>query len=659
MRKPVRMKKLKILLHRSKKDPVLQMLFDEGIFEPEDIEIESDREKEQDVHVVVEEVMSLLSKIGSIKEIFTEVGFEVGGEEESSQNSDIEKMNSKEIIGAVDEKLKEIEGNIWGLYNGIHENKKEAERINDQLMTLKVLKYLNLNHSTLKEARDKDSAHTHVEIGTAPTAEVAIIKSEILKKSTDAVIIQHPLSELQSLIFIIAMKQQAEDVGIILNLHSFKKLDLPGELYDFEIHDAIPELEDRLIKLDVDEEEILRELKKIALSEKKKLNIFQELLEYENQLDGIVASFGQTAETYVLQGWVPADSVKKVSDMIMKTAEDLAIIQAFDPGKKESPPTLLKNPKMSEPLEMITGAYGTPAYDEYDPTSLVGITFPLIFGFMFGDVGQGLVIAIIGYYIGFRMDAAIEIKKAGRIIMLAGIAAMLVGFLYGAVFSIEGLFEPLWLSPVHAASENMNVLLGAALKFGVLIMVIAMLANVMNEVAHHKYAEAFVNKYGVSGIWLILGGAIMISKHGTDLGGIVTDYTLFIPLVFLPVFIIFIGAWKIEGEPLPVAIVDAIFEALVKFLVNTISFMRIVILALIHGALSLIMVGVMDIMPPTTAGFIGKVAVFLIMNIVIIVMELFVSFIQTMRLHYYEIFSKFYSGTGHQFSPLKFKRKYT
>jgi V/A-type H+-transporting ATPase subunit I len=233
-----------------------------------------------------------------------------------------------------------------------------------------------------------------------------------------------------------------------------------------------------------------------------------------------------------------------------------------------------------------------------------------------------------------------------------------VGFLYGAVFSIEGLFEPLWLSPVHAASEHMNTLLGASLKLGVLILSVAMLANVANEISHHKYVEAMASKYGLSGIWLLIGGATMIAKHGTDLGAIATDI-LILPAVALPLLIMFLGGWKIEGQPLMVSAVEAVFEGLVKFLVNTISFMRIAILAIIHGALSLIMVGVMAIMPPTTMGTVGKATVFVIMNIVIIVMELFVAFIQTMRLHYYEIFSKFYKGTGRTFNPLKFVRKYT
>ncbi len=495
-------------------------------------------------------------------------------------------------------------------------------------------------------------------IGTLATDEVNIVKEDIEKVTKDYAFFSHPLSETQSLLLVVSMKKHGEELDFILNLHSFKKLVLPEELQDFELQDALLELEEKIANLEIDEKATFKELKTIAISEEKNLNVFRELLEFEKKLDEIVTLFGRTIETYVIHGWVPSTSVYNVSNIIREEAEDLATIEAVEPSKKEMPPTMVKNPKFAEPLETVTGAYGTPAYDEYDPTSLVSITFPLIFGFMFGDVGQGLVIALIGYFIGFKLSVEESVKKAGRTILLCGVSATFVGFLYGAVFSIEGLFEPLWLSPVHAASEHMNTLLGASLKLGVLILSIAMLAHVANEISHHKYAEAIVSKYGISGIWMLIGGAIMIAKHGTDLGGIATDL-LFIPTVLLPLLIIFIGGWKIEHQPLMVSFVEAIFEALVKFLVNTISFMRIVILAIIHGALSLIMVGVIAIMPPTTIGFVGKAAVFTIMNIVIIVMELFVAFIQTMRLHYYEIFSKFYKGTGRPFKPLNFIRKYT
>jgi V/A-type H+-transporting ATPase subunit I len=652
------MKKLRVVLHKDKKERVLRRLFDEGSFQLENVEVEGIQEKGKQTTVTIE-AMSIISKLEVIRGIFNELGIKDEEEREPFVKVHVEEKSSEETLKEISDKINELEGTVTRLYSRLHEIKDEKDRLDNQLNTLKVLDNLNIDYSNVREEYKKKYVHIFMGIGSVPTDEVGIIQQDISKVTKDFAFFSHHLSATHSLIFVVSMQKHGEEISFILNLHSFKKLEIAEDLQDFELSDTLIELMERIANLDLEEKETFRKLKERAISEEKNLNVFEELLEFEKKLDMIMTLFGRTVETYVISGWVPTDTVYHVSKIILEESDDLATIEALEPSKKETPPTLVKNPKFAQPLETITGAYGTPAYDEYDPTSLVTITFPLIFGFMFGDVGQGLIIAMVGYYIGFRIKAEEALKKAGKTIMLAGISAFFVGFLYGAVFSIEGLFEPLWLSPVHAAGEHMNVLLGAALKFGVLILSIAMLANVANEVSHHKYAEAFVNKYGLAGIWLLVGGAIMVAKHGTNLGGIATDFALFIPLVIVPLLVIFLGAWKVEGEPLPVSIVDAIFEALVKFLVNTISFMRIVILAIIHGALSLIMVGVMEIMPPSTIGFIGKALVFVIVNIIIIVMELFVSFIQTMRLHYYEIFSKFYKGTGRPFQPMSFIRKYT
>jgi V/A-type H+-transporting ATPase subunit I len=656
MKKPVRMKKLKILLHKDKKEKVLRRLFDEGSFQLENVEVEGLQEKGKQTMITVE-ALTLLSKLEEIRGIFNEVGIKAEAEVEL-EKVNVEEKNSEDTLKEISSKVNDLEKNVTILYGRLREIKEEREKLQNQLGTLKVLEKLNIDYSNVREEYEKKYVHIYIAIGTLANDEVEIVKQDVSRVTRDFAFFSNPLSVTHSLIFLVSMKKHGEEISFILNLHSFKKLDLPEDLKDFELNDALIELEERITNLDLEEKEAFRELKGLALSEEKNLNVFRELLEFEKKLDEIMTLFGRTVDTYLIYGWVPVDDVYRVSKIIREESDGLANIEAESPSKGEIPPTLVKNPKFAQPLETITGAYGTPSYDEYDPTSLITITFPLIFGFMFGDVGQGIVIALVGYYVGFRMAAEQAVKKAGKTIMLAGISATFVGFLYGAFFSLEGLFEPLWLSPVHAASEHMDTLLGASLKFGVLILSVAMLANVANEVSHHKYAEALVSKYGVSGIWMLLGGAIMISRHGTDLGAIARDL-LFLPAVLLPLIIIFLGGWKVEGQPLMVSFVEAIFEGLVKFLVNTISFMRIVILAIIHGALSLIMVGVMAIMPPTTAGFIGKVAIFVVVNIIIIVMELFVAFIQTMRLHYYEIFSKFYKGTGRPFRPLSFIRKYT
>lgn len=651
------MKKLKIVLHKEKKENVLRGLLDEGSFQLENVEAEGLQEQGEATDTTVE-AMSLLSKLEVIRGIFTEVGIKPVDEKAPVERVVVSEKTSEEMLNEIGTKIKKLEERVMGLYSNLKRIREDRDAQYENLHTLKALEKLNIDFHSVKEEYEARFNHVYLTIGSVPKDDVDALRDDVSKITADVALSIRPLSHERALVFLVSMKKFAEEISFVLSIHSFKKLDIPKDLKDFELHDAVLELTERIANLDIEEKKNFNELKEIGLSEDRNINVFRELINLEKALDEILTFFGRTVETYIIHGWVPVDAVYRVSDIIRKESDGLFTLEVLDPLKSDFPPSLIKNPGFAKPLEVITDSYGTPAYDEYDPTTLASITFPIIFGLMFGDVGQGLVIAIFGYILGFRTALSEPVRKAARTVMYAGICAFLVGFLYGAVFSIEGLFEPLWLSPVHAASENMDMLFGATLKFGVIMLTLAMLVHVANEVSHHKYLEAAVTKYGLAGIWMLLGGAVMISRHGPDLAALVTD-PLIVPTVAIPLLIVFLGTWKVEGQSAMVSAVEAFFETLVKLLVNAISFMRIIILAIIHGALSLIMVGVMEMMPPTTLGTVGQAIVFVFMNIVIIVMELFVSFIQTMRLHYYEIFSKFYKGTGRPFRPLRFIRKYT
>ena len=114
------------------------------------------------------------------------------------------------------------------------------------------------------------------------------------------------------------------------------------------------------------------------------------------------------------------------------------------PAKKK-PPTKLKNPKLFKPFEMYVKMYGLPAYGEMDPTWFVAITYSFIFGVMFGDVGQGLLLLIGGALIyHFK-----KIPLAG-IISTAGFFSTIFGFMFGSIFGFEDVIPALWLRPMKS-----------------------------------------------------------------------------------------------------------------------------------------------------------------------------------------------------------------
>lgn len=150
----------------------------------------------------------------------------------------------------------------------------------------------------------------------------------------------------------------------------------------------------------------------------------------------------------------------------------------------------------------------------------------------------------------------------------------------------------------------------------------------------------------------------MIRKHGIDLFAILGDKTLLIPFVGLPLLSVGLGAKFVEKKPSFMMVYEA-YETMTKFAFNTLSHIRVIVVASVHAALSTVMVIMMESCSSNVVGIILKVVILLAGNVVIIVLECLISFVQTLRLHYYELFSKFFEATGREFKPFKVERKYT
>ena len=145
-------------------------------------------------------------------------------------------------------------------------------------------------------------------------------------------------------------------------------------------------------------------------------------------MDEINVYFGRTARTSIICGWVPSYAVEDVKRAVKGVAKDDCLIYVENPGEEDRPPTLLKNPPQTSGMELLTTTYGYPSYHELDPTSLIAFTFPITFGLMFGDVGHGLVLLLLGYLIGVRMETAGQLRKLGRILILCGTSSSLAGW---------------------------------------------------------------------------------------------------------------------------------------------------------------------------------------------------------------------------------------
>lgn len=363
---------------------------------------------------------------------------------------------------------------------------------------------------------------------------------------------------------------------------------------------------------------------------------------------------------YILCGWMGEEDVEKLLEE--SKADDKVFIVIEEDREKffGEPPTKLKNPKIFKPFEMFTRMYGLPAHDEMDPTIFIALTYTFIFGAMFGDVGQGLCLFVLGglLYKVKKMDLA-------GIISIAGLFSTFFGFMFGSVFGFEDLIEPRWLRPAAAMTDlpfigQLNTVFVIAVAFGMGLNLLVMIFNVINAAKQKDYENLFFSNNGIAGLifygFLVLTIVLYMTGNKVPgnvllaifLGGPVLAFLFKEPLGNL----VEKRHQKMEDGKVMFVVKGffELFETMLSYFSNTVSYVRIGAFAVSHAA----MMEVVLMLAGATEGN-PNWAVVVLGNILVCGIEGLIVGIQVLRLEYYEMFSRFYKGSGREFKP--FNRK--
>ena len=291
--------------------------------------------------------------------------------------------------------------------------------------------------------------------------------------------------------------------------------------------------------------------------------------------------------------------------------------------------------------------YGLPNYTEIDPTGFVAITAFLLFGFMFGDVGQGLVIFLIGLILAKKKIAIGSVFEAG------GIASMIFGVLYGSVFGKEDIIPTIFISPM----ENIQTMLIYGIGIGVILIIISMALNIRNGIKNKDKKKIFFDTNGIAGlvfyVTILVAGIYFLLKGKMIASMGVLSIFVIVPLIaimFKDALAKVIFKEKPKEKSSLVEKIFEVIEILLSFASNTISFVRIAAFAINHVGLCMAIYILSEMMSGT-----GSLVVAIIGNIIVIVLEGLIVGIQVLRLEYYELFSRFYTGDGKEYKPLKEK----
>jgi len=350
-------------------------------------------------------------------------------------------------------------------------------------------------------------------------------------------------------------------------------------------------------------------------------------------------------------GWMPKDNLKKFNERISQLQD--VNCEVSGPEKRiKTAPVKMKNNFFFRPFEYFVSMYGLPSYDGTDITGFVAITYTLIFGMMFGDVGQGFVLMLAGFLMW-------KIKKMplGKILIPCGISSMIFGFIFGSAFGYENMLDPVYKAiglaskPLDVMS-SINTILIFSIGIGVLLVNFSTLINVYNSIKTKHFGEAIFSNNGIAGILFYSCGMLaalgyMSGKSFVPKGLLITVAVISAIALFHKEVFINIVDHKDEPMPesLPVFILQSLFELLeyaLSYLSNTISFLRV-------GAFVLVHAGMMKVVF-SLAGTHENIIVIILGNILIIAFEGLLTGIQALRLEFYEMFSRFLTGDGLPFT---------
>ena len=354
---------------------------------------------------------------------------------------------------------------------------------------------------------------------------------------------------------------------------------------------------------------------------------------------------------FYVVGWMDekrADALEKEiadsGDVVMFYSEDAENVRNMEP------PTKLKNNPIFKPFEMFVKMYGLPSYNELDPTGILAVTYILFFGIMFGDVGQSFILAAAGFII-YKLK---KIDLAG-IVGFVGISGVIFGFIYGSFFGNEEIIPELFGTSPIRPMEQAIMMLGATIAVGVVIIIFGMTVNIINAVKSRNIGEALFGHNGAAGlvfyISMLLMTANIFLKWGipTMLFVIFAVVSLLVMYMSGPLSDLTAGTkyWWPKSGMYFVENFFELFEVILSFFTNTISFLRIGAFAIVHVGMMM----VVAILTPEGAG-IGSVLVQVIGNSVVMILEGLIVGIQVLRLEYYEMFARYFTGRGKEFVSL-------
>ncbi len=567
-------------------------------------------------------------------------------------------INGDNQIESVYDKLDVLSGKIMDIIDAKEKLLEEQQKL-QRLGSIDDIKGLDFD---IKKLRDLDNFVVYV--GAFGAVDDKRIKMNY--ENINLVIIPIARRKNERIYIVVTPKDVQEESEALLRSLSFKEIDV-----DWELFGTPEETIANYLKLNTENQESLTaiesEIAKFREEYEQELISMYSRLKLEYEIIGVKRLCYYTDYYFWYSAYVPEEKIEDIKADFGYEEAKLIFIDIEDKEldrNKYKIPTRLKNAKFFRPFEMLVGMYGVPSYYEKDPTGFVAISYMLLFGAMFGDVGQGLLIFLAGLFIVKRNKSSGLKASAGALLYSIGASSMIFGFIYDSFFGIEhfishivskvlgsSLSEVIFIRPI----DNTSLILISAIVLGILLTLISFILSSVNKIKSGNYKEGLFGKNGINGMIMFVAFLLTVVSVVLDLGFIITRIAVSV-IVLTAVVLIFrepLANMVKNKRPLHdeekseyyIESFFELFEAILGILSNSVSFIRVGAFALNHVGLFIAFHTMAKIINNT----VGDISLFILGNALVIGLEGLIVFIQGLRLIYYEMFSKYFEGEGVMF----------
>lgn len=553
-------------------------------------------------------------------------------------------------------RLKSIKEQVHKLSVETEEIKRKIEEKQGTLALLEPFKELKYDLSALRNRR-----YLYSILGIMPTSRIERFKQSL--SQIPYVLLEEKQSEKKTQILLLGPRNKRDFMLLTARSAYVEALDIPDDVKG-SLPEIISSYEQELTEL-TDRLAILEQEKSdLRTKNSSRLARWYSRVQYSSKVYDIISYYGHLRHSFLVAGWVPAKKQDEFLELVGNIGPDVleTVELENELDQKAIPPVALELPKLLRGFHKLVTTYSTPWYKEIDPTILVSITFPLLFGAMFGDIGQGAILALAGLLLSSRKIKRLEgLSNFGWVLTACGLVSMLFGALYGSVFGFEEIFDPIWISPIH---DIMRLLI-TTLAGGAILLTLADILSIINAAIRKDWVGMLFSGKGIAGLllyWALIGLVLTMVLP-----------TFPFPRPLLIIIIVLCILMMMSAEFLSHLVHDIrplfkggfllyfitaffeLFEIFISFLSNSLSYVRVGAFAVAHAGLSQVVMILAEMVSPVRG--IGYWIVIVLGNLFIIGFEGMIVSIQTLRLEYYEFFSKFFRGGGIRYHPLNLSDK--